>query len=349
MRVELRDRLAGTVVDKFVTHLLHTPELHVAPKLGVSLVFPVHAPPALQPNGERTLPDSDTLAAMAQGVDAVRTTPFTLAPTPETVAAVAASTDPKAKALLASLRTAAAERPMLSASYVPTNLAALTAAGLDGEVASQLGRGAATLVDILGARLDSHTWLATEALDPRVVDALAGRGFDRMLMAEPLLTAVPDQKLTLTRPFVLAGRQTRVQAAAVDDGLAAHFDSAVSQPLAAYHLLADLAVIYLDRPGDSERRGVAAVAPAGWRPTRAVPRRGHRRPGPSPDRRGHLPRHALRRRAHRPRRRPAATWSAAPPPSPPAAWPRWPPTWPTPAGTSTRSVRCWAPATPRPR
>jgi hypothetical protein len=268
VRVELRDRLAGAVVDKFVTHLLHTPELHVAPKLGVSLVFPVHAPVALQPSGERTLPDSDTLAAMAQGVDAVRTTPFTLAPTPETVAAVAASNDPKAKVLLTSLRAAAAERPMLSSSYVPTNLAALMAAGLDGEVASQLGRGAATLVDVLGARLDSDTWLAAEALDPRVVDTLAGRGFDRMLMAEPLLTPVPDQKLTLTRPFVLAGRQTRVQAAAVDGGLAAHFDSAVSQPLAAYHLLADLAVIYLDRPGDSERRGVAAVAPAGWRPTR---------------------------------------------------------------------------------
>ncbi len=46
LRVELRDRLAGTVVDRFVTHLLHTPEFHATPKLGVSIVFPVHAPPA---------------------------------------------------------------------------------------------------------------------------------------------------------------------------------------------------------------------------------------------------------------------------------------------------------------
>ena len=269
VRVELRDRLAGTTVDKFVTHLLHTPEVHVTPKLGVSLIFPVHAPPALQPDGERVLPDGDALTAMAQGVDAVRATPFTLAPTPETVAAVAASNEPKAKGLLTSLRSAAAERTLLTGSYVPANLAALMGAGLDGEVASQLNRGAATLTDSLGARLDAKTWLAEEALDPKVIDTLAGRGFDRMLTAEPLLTAIPDQQLTLTRPFVLAGRSTRVQAAAADAGLTAHFDGAANQALAAHHLIADLAVIYLDRPGDDERRGIAAIAPRDWRPTRA--------------------------------------------------------------------------------
>lgn len=269
VRVELRDQLAGTTVDKFVTHLLHMPEVHVTPKLGVSLVFPVHAPPALQPDGERALPDADALTAMAQGVDAVRSTPFTLAPTPETVAALAASNEPKAKGLLTSLRAAAAERIILGGSYVPANLAALMGAGLDGEVASQLNRGTATLTDFLGARLDARTWLAEEPLDPKVIDTLAGRGFDRMLTAEPILAPIPDQKLTLTRPFVLAGRSTRVQAVAADAGLNAHLNGAANQALAAHHLIADLAVIYLDRPGDDERRGVATIAPRDWRPTRA--------------------------------------------------------------------------------
>jgi hypothetical protein len=268
LRVELRDRLAGTVVDRFVTHVLHTPEAHATPKLGVSLVFPVHAPPALQPDGTRTLPDDDALTAMAQGVDAVRVTPFTLAPTPETVAALAGSTEPRAKALLASLKAAAAERATLTGTFVPTNLAALAGAGLDGEVASQMGRGAATLTDVLNARLDSHTWVAQEALDPRVIDMLAGRGYDRMITTEPMLAPLPDQKITLTRPFVLLGRQTRVQAVATDAGLTAHFDASANQSLAAYQLLADLTVIYLDRPGDDERRGVAAVAPPEWRPTK---------------------------------------------------------------------------------
>jgi hypothetical protein len=269
VRVELRDRLAGTSLGKFVTHLLHMPEVHVTPKLGVSLVFPVHAPLALQPDGSRALPDADMLTAMAQGVDAVRSTPFALAPTPETVSALAAAdNNPKAKALLASLRSAAAERTLLSGSFVPANLAALMGGGLDGEVASQLSRGAATLTDMLGARLDGRTWLAEEALDPKVIDTLAGRGYDRMVTAEPLLLPVPDQKLTLTRPFVLSGRATRVQGVSADAGLAAHFNAGANQALAAHQLLADLAVIYLDRPGDDERRGVAAVAPRDWRPTR---------------------------------------------------------------------------------
>jgi hypothetical protein len=268
VRVELRDRLTRTTVDRFVTHLLHMPEVHVTPKLGLSLVFPVHAPPALQPDGTRVLPDPDTLTAMAQGVDAVRSTPFTLAPTPETVGALATSSDAKAKALLASLRSAAAERPLLGGSYVPTNLAALMGGGLDGEVAAQLNRGAATLGETLTARLDSRTWLAEEALDPRVIDTLAGRGYDRMITAEPVLSPIPDQKLTLTRPFVLTGRSTRVQAASADAGLTAHFNASANQGLAAHQLLADLAVVYLDRPGDDERRGLVAVAPRGWRPTR---------------------------------------------------------------------------------
>jgi hypothetical protein len=221
VRVELRDRLTNTTVDRFVTHLLHMPELHATPKLGVSLVFPVHAQPALQTDGTRKLPDADALAAITQGLDAVRSTPFTVAPTPETVASLATSNDSKAKALLAMLKTTVAERPTLTGSYVPANLAALLASGLDGEVASQLGRGSATLADTLAARTDPRTWLAEEALDPNVVDLLAGRGFDRVIAGEGLVAPIPDQKLTLTRPFVLAGRQTRVQAVAADAGLAA--------------------------------------------------------------------------------------------------------------------------------
>ncbi|HEX2119652.1 MAG TPA: hypothetical protein VHF91_10755, partial [Acidimicrobiales bacterium] len=120
VRVELRDRLAGSVVDRFVTHLLHTPELHATPKLGVSLVFPVHAPPALQPDGNRLLPDGDALTAMTQGVEAVRTTPFTLAPSPETVAALASSTDPKARGLLTALKATTTDRPTITGAYVPS-------------------------------------------------------------------------------------------------------------------------------------------------------------------------------------------------------------------------------------
>jgi uncharacterized protein DUF6049 len=268
LRVELRDRLTGALVDHFVTHLLSTPEVHTTPKLGLALVLPVDFGPVLQPDGSRPLPDDDTLTTTAQAVDAIRSTPFALAPTPETVTALAGANEPKAKALLASLKGAAGDRAVLAGPYVPANLAGMQASGLDGEVASQMGRGLATLTDTLGARLDSRTWLAEGALDPAFVDVLAGWGYDRVVTGDELLAPIPNQQLTLTRPFVLTGRQTRVQAAAADTGLAAHFGTGGNQALLAYQMLADLAVVYLDRPGDDARRGVAAVAPRGWKPNR---------------------------------------------------------------------------------
>lgn len=268
LRVELRDTLAGTVVDRFVTHLLHTPEVHSTPKLGLAMVLPVHAGPALQPDGSRILPDGDIVAAMTQSVDAVRaTTPFSLAPTPETVAALAASPDGRAKSLLASIKTSAAERPVLTGPYVPVNLAALAEAGLDGEVAGQLTRGAGTLTDLVGPRTDPRTWLATDALDLASLETLAGRGFDRVIAPEATLLPIPDQRLTITRPFVLTGRQTRLQAAAADAGLTVHFDNRRNQLLQAQQMLADLMVVYLDRPGDNERRGIVAVPPNDWTPS----------------------------------------------------------------------------------
>jgi hypothetical protein len=268
VRVELRDSLAGTVVDRFVTHLLHTPEVHSTPKLGLAMVLPVHAPPSLQPDGSRPLPDGDVLTAMTQGVEAVRATPFTLAPTPETVTALAASNDARAKSLLSSVKAAATERPVLAGPYVPANLAGLMGAGLDGEAAGQLTRGAAALTDQLGAHLDTHTWLADDALDIASLETLAGHGFDRVIAPETSLLPVPDQRLTITRPFVLVGRQSRVQAASADPGLAAHFDNRGNQSLLAYQMLADLMEVYLDRPGDTERRGVVAVPPRDWTPSR---------------------------------------------------------------------------------
>jgi len=267
VRVELRDNFSGAVVGRFVTHLLHTPEVHSTPKLGLAMVVPVHASPALQPDGSRSLPDGDVLTAMSQSVDTIRATPFSLAPTPETMAALAVSTETRAKAVLASVKAAAAERPVLTGPYVPVNLAALAEAGLDGEAAGQVNRGAGTLSDLVGTRTDTRTWVATDALDITSLETLAGRGFDRVVAPEATLLPVPDQRLTMTRPFVLTGRQTRVQAAAADAGLATHFDNRGNQPLQAYQMLADLMVVYLDRPGDTERRGIVAVPPGDWTPS----------------------------------------------------------------------------------
>jgi len=264
VRVELRERGAGPVVDRFVTHLVHLPENHAGPKLGLSLTVPVHAPPAIRPDGERTLEARDQLAALAPALEVLRPTPFALRPTPETVAALVPSTDPRAGAALSALRQAAADRPTYSGTYVPTSMPALLGGGLDGELANQLARATAILTEVLRVRPDGQTWVAQEPLDAASLAMLVTRGFDRFVVAEDQLVALPDELLTLTRPFVLDARPTPVPAVAADAGLAAHFDNRGNQGLQAAHLLADLAVLYLDEP--PLRRAVVAVPPRTWRP-----------------------------------------------------------------------------------
>ena len=266
VRVELRERGAGRVVDRFVTHLVYLPEAQTGPKLGLSLIVPVHAPPALRADGDRQLQDPERLAGLAPALEAVRSTPFALSPTPETLVGLVSSTDQRAGAALNALRQVAAERPVLGATYVPTSMSALLGGELDGEMAGQMARGTAALTEVLRVRPDARTWLAQEPLDAASLTMLVARGYDRMVVAEDELVELPDELLTLTRPFVLDARPTPVPAVVADAGLAAHFDNRANQALQAAHLLADLAVIYLDEP--PLRRAVVALPERTWQPDR---------------------------------------------------------------------------------
>ncbi|HVF14335.1 MAG TPA: hypothetical protein VM942_07020, partial [Acidimicrobiales bacterium] len=266
VRVELRDRDDFDVLDEFVTHLVYLPGEQVGPKLGVSIVLPIHSQPALQPDGTRRRPDDAELAGLSLAVDAARALPVSFVPTPETVAALVASNDPRAGAVLTALRQAVAERSHIGGPYVPVSLPALTTAGLDGEVARQLNRGTATLTEVLRTPPASHLWVAQEPLDAASIDLLANQGVGRVVSIESGLAPIPDQLVTLTGPFQLDGERTTVQGASADDGLTAHFSDQGNPALQAAHLLADLAVLYLDLPG--EERGVVALAPREWRPDR---------------------------------------------------------------------------------
>ena len=71
-------------------------------------------------------------------------------------------------------------------------------------------------------------------------------------------------------PFEVAGSdQTLVRAGVADAALAAHFVNQPDPVLAAHQLLADLAQIYGDAPGDREERGVIVVPPTSWVPDAA--------------------------------------------------------------------------------
>jgi hypothetical protein len=272
VRVVLRER-GGRTIDGFTTHLIHLPGTRLGPKLGVALVLPFHDPPTLPPEGDRLTRGVEGLAAAAQALDANRALAYTLAPTPESVAALAVTPDERATTALTALRRVAGDHPLISSTFVPVHPTAMVGAGLGEELARMLQRGEEALGDSLPGRLDTRTWLGFEPLDSAAVDQLVALGIDRAVIPEANLEPLP-LTLTLTRPFTLETGTSSVPAAVADGGLSAHFGdgadggTARNPVLAANRLLADLAVLYLDEPG-ADRRGVVAMPPRGWEPSRA--------------------------------------------------------------------------------
>jgi hypothetical protein len=267
VRVELRQR-NGMSLDRFTTHLVHLPRLPTAPKLGLALVLPFAAEIGLPADGPRHLANVDDLTAVAQALEAARALPFSLAPSPETIATLAALNEDEPTRALETLRRVTAEHPVIAPPYVPVSVPAFVAADLEDELALQLRRGADTVSEVLRAQPDSRTWLATEPFDLGSVDQLVERGVRRMVALDTLLEPIPDQSVTLTRPFLLGGSHHEVPGAAADAGLGAYFNDAPQQALQAHHLLADLAVLWLDAPGD-DRRAVVAVPRREWKANRA--------------------------------------------------------------------------------
>lgn len=267
VRVELRRVGGGTVLAQLTTHLVHAaPPTDGSPKLLAAVVLPVHAPPALDADGRRRLPDAtrERLAAVADTLEAHAGVPLAVQPTPETLQALAEG-DERDRQTIATLRTALDGRQLLGQTYVPTETQ-VDGALLD-EGAAQVARGKQVVDDTLARETSPAVAVLDEALSPAVLQRVRGRGVERVVVPERLLAPV-DLPVTLTQPFQLdTGDVRRLEAVAADAGLAAHFDSGPDPVLAAHHLLADLAVVAFDRPGRA--RGVVAMPSRSWRPSAA--------------------------------------------------------------------------------
>lgn len=267
VRVELRDR-TGTALERFVTHLVYLPGSHTGPKLGLALVLPVRGGVTVAPDEPRQATDVDELAASIAALEANRSFPFTLDVSPDTVAALDFSNEERAGRAVDALRRLAVDHPLAGAPYVPVSLPALLGPGLGDELTQQLTRGTTVLSTVLRSRPDTRVWVENQPLDPESVDELVRRGVERIVANNAVLDPVPDLSLTLSRPFVLAGREEDVPAVVGDAALSGYFNAEPSQALQAHHLLADLAVLWLDAPA-TDRRAVVAMPPAGWRAGRA--------------------------------------------------------------------------------
>lgn len=271
VRVQLRrPGGAGEPVGSFVTYLLHAPTVLEGEPLSVGLVVPVHAPPAVRPNGEVAIDDerAEELAAVAATLEEHAELGLTVAPTPETVEALAISPRTQDRETVATLAGSLSTRQLLGGPWVPTDLTAILDGGLQEESAGLLTRGTQVLRSQFPG---AEPATSTRVIDERLTDA--GLAFlqsqqqaDHLVVPETFLEPVRRNK-TLAQQFTLEGRSP-IAAVGVDTALAAHFEG-TDPVLAAYRLLADLTVIFNDDP-DVARRGIALSPPRTWEPDAAL-------------------------------------------------------------------------------
>lgn len=269
--VTLRRRGSGSYIDQLVTHLVLVPAAPAGARLSLALVVPVAAASPLQPDGSRRL-DAGTVARLA-GVGGLLAgrgdAALTMAPDPATLAALADTGSAPARAVLSELRRAAAGVQVMGQPFAPLAPYDLVDAGLSGELSAHIQRGADIVRTELGAHTNPTTWLTTGPLDGPTANALRGVGVTRLVVSTDELQSTGTNR-TPSQPYTLDVEGNDIPAVVQDDALGADLagaDQSGADPvLAAHELLADLAQTYFEAP--NAVRGVVAVAPRLWRPSR---------------------------------------------------------------------------------
>lgn len=261
----------GEQLATFVTHLvrLPVPGTQVIP-VSAALLLGIHAPPTISPVGAVDLsPEAVTdIAARVRAVASAPGVPVTLAPTPETIEAMAREPGRPAQ-LLAELRGAVGRLQVLDGPYVDLALTSWIEAGMDDELARQRERGNAILTEQL-APPDGSTWLASRELSTQAATKLWNLGVRRLVLPGGSFRSQTDRNdVTRAQPFqVKTPLASPLQAVAIDNGLAGRFTLGDDPQLSAHQLLAELAVIHGEAP--EVRRGVVITPPAGWQASRAL-------------------------------------------------------------------------------
>src|SRR5262249_29377965 len=137
--VELRT-VGGAVHARLLTHLIFQPVAPTGPRLAVGTVVPIRAPVALRPNGTDRLSaaDSSAIAAVASTRGSLPSEGVLVAPSPETLAALARGPRPADKSAVAALQGLALTPPKEADPFVTTQSPEADAA--DRSRAEQRGR-----------------------------------------------------------------------------------------------------------------------------------------------------------------------------------------------------------------
>jgi hypothetical protein len=163
---------------------------------------------------------------------------------------------------------------VLSQPYVPINVAALSGAGLGGEVTAQLERGAA-LLHSAGLHPDSALWVDTASNltsgdATNLADGLVAAGARQLVLSDGDLASGGLGTYTFAQPFTLDVGHSHLTAAASNDVLSSRFTAHPGDPvLGANQLLGGLGFVHFENAFLDDARGVVVVPPASWRPQSA--------------------------------------------------------------------------------
>jgi hypothetical protein len=210
------------------------------------------------------------VGAMASALDGHRDVATTLAIDPATVNAIQ---EEHSRNGLRALSTLAAldSTEVVDESFVPVNVAALSEAGLAGEIDAQLTRGDSVL-RAAGFRPDGGPWVDTASTFSQgdATDLGAGvqvAGASRLVLNDGNLASAGPSDLTFAQPFTLdLGHGSTLPAAVSNSTLSARFTSVPRDPvLGAEQLLAGLSFVHFENASLSQPRGVVVSPPPRWR------------------------------------------------------------------------------------
>lgn len=230
----------GRELGSMLTHLVRSPAPDTFPTLASVIVVAGPETTATRPDGSVQLDDraEANTQAVASAADRVPEVPFLYAVTPETIDALG----PVARTRLAESSLSVPDGP-----WAGLDLGAwLSDDDLSDPLDHQIDRGRDALD---GAQLNRST--ATVLREPVTAtqrDVLTFAGADVLITESDLAVGLEAPAVGRLRPAQVA--ESEQSALVVDDALQAHLQTNDDSVLAVHHLLADLAVLFFDRPND---------------------------------------------------------------------------------------------------
>ena len=210
------------------------------------------------------------VGAVATALDDHRDVATTLEVNPATVNAIDRRHERSGLRALSTLASSDSAE-VLDQSFVPINVAALSEAGIAGEIGAQLARGD-SLLRAAGFRPTGGPWVDTASTFSQgdASDLAAGvqvAGASQLVLNDQNLASGGLANYTFAQPFTLdLGHGSTLPAAASNTTLSSRFTALPHNPvLGAEQLLAGLSFVHFENAFLSQRRGVVVTPPPGWR------------------------------------------------------------------------------------